>query len=100
MKKYISRPILPIRCQAIQILEENKSEIEAILKDVHFGFTYEPKDMYSNLKQDREHTCLACWVYINKCNVLLRNGDYLIVMEDGRITARQKEVFEEEFQLI
>ena len=103
MKKYISKPQEQLEVSAIQISEENRTEIENIFSNVVLRFFYHNENKMAHFHKeckDEEHNKLGCFLLINDAHCAAFNGDYIIILKDGRVTAREKEVFEKEFEII
>ena len=102
MKKYISKPKEPIEVTAIQVSEENRAEIEKTFKDILIRFFYhnEYKMIYGKDIKDEKYNKLGCFIFIHDAHCAVYNGDYIITLKNGMITAKEKDVFEKEFEII
>lgn len=103
MKKYRSKPKEPIVLEAIQVLEENKAEIEQGFNDVLLRFFYHDEHKiisYYGHHKDETYNKIGCWLFMHDAHCAVHEGDYIIRLKDGRATAREREIFEKEFEII
>lgn len=101
IKEYIEKPKRPVRCKAIQVIEENKELIKTLSENVFKGFIYHDKRRWSvsEEKRNEQFNQLGCDLFIHDAYCRVFNGDYIIIMPT-HITARTKESFEESFKEI
>lgn len=102
MQKYISKPVEPTEVMAIQICEANKDEIEKNFSAVLLREFYHDENHMShvnNTKSNR-HNKLGYWLFIHDAHCAAYEGDYILLLKDGKVTARRKEDFDNEFQIV
>ena len=101
MKKYITKPIQQTVVSAIQINEENRQEIEDVFKDAILYFFYHDEFgcyISKDYQKDEKFSHLGCMLFIHDAHCQALEGDFIVLLNDGRITARNKEGFEEKFE--
>ncbi len=100
MRKFISKPQNQIEVSAIQVNEENRIEIEENFGNVLMRFFYHNRDKMAHFGielKDEKHNKLGCFLLIHDATCAAFNGDYIIRLKDGSVTAREKNAFESEF---